>query len=381
MVRDLLYVTDMRAALGFLLFSGVAAAVIALSSACGGSTSTPAGDATAGPCATTADCPSSYTCMFPVPSSACSEQGLCIKLTKACGQRGFDGCDCNNTSASFCTTDNKTADGYAPSPFLYPFPSRVGAAGTCEGDPHNVVTPPPSPVDSGLDAFAPPNPYIGSPLCKATTASCSPDSYVAMVAGDPGPMTTCNGGDAGAPDPDGGAEAGPTSCRVNAGGGNLEPTCVPAGYGHDGDTCATGADCAPGFDCTGSGTCRSYCCQGQCLEKTQFCDVQPMYTSTALVPVCMPVVACKLLEATGCPASQTCSIVRDDGTTSCVATGPAGVGDSCDTAHCAVGLVCLGQPSVRFCFQLCDLTNPQCPANTQCKQDALSKEPTVGICE
>jgi hypothetical protein len=112
-----------------------------------------------------------------------------------------------------------------------------------------------------------------------------------------------------------------------------------------------------------------------------FCDIVPLHEATTLVPACVPVTPCKLLDTTTCGANKTCSIVRDDGTTSCIATGVAGPGDSCDSTHCAAGLVCLGQAGARQCFQLCDMTNPQCPDKTMCMSNALSHDSSVGICE
>jgi hypothetical protein len=242
------------------------------------------------------------------------------------------------------------------------------------------------------------SPYTGSPLCHASSSTCFPDLPSQGDAGggtppnsyDGGPSVTC-GGDVDGGAADGGSIASDSAtasmaCRVRESGGMAGgPVCNAAGAGLDGSKCMTGADCAPGFDCVGDGVCRQYCCASDCEGKSDgmkaFCDIVPLHEETTLVPACVPVMPCKLLDTTSCGPNKTCSIVRDDGTTSCIATGAAGPGDSCDATHCGAGLVCLGQAGARQCFQLCDMTNPTCPDKTMCMSNALSHDSTVGICE
>jgi len=251
----------------------------------------------------------------------------------------------------------------------------------------------------GGDGASTKSPYSGSPLCHATTKTCFPDLPSPSTAdGGAGadaslaPLSTPCGSDA-----DAGADAGATAmdgaypaiaCRVRASGADMSaPSCSASGQGGDGAMCKTGADCSPGFDCTGSGVCRKYCCAGECSGKMNmannfFCDIVPLTEETTLIPACVPVKTCMLFDPKACvDPKETCSIVKDDGTTSCVPAGSAGKGDSCAEAHCAAGLVCLGQPGARQCFQLCKMQESTCPMDLTCKANALSHDPSVGICQ
>jgi hypothetical protein len=95
----------------------------------------------------------------------------------------------------------------------------------------------------------------------------------------------------------------------------------------------------------------------------------------------MPISGCSLFGV--CPADQTCAIVKDDGTTSCVEIGPAVAGAACDATHCAAGLTCLGNVGARTCFQLCHVdSQTECPTGTTCAGSAqLFKDPQFGICQ
>lgn len=252
----------------------------------------------------------------------------------------------------------------------------------------------------GADAASTKSPYFGSPLCHATTHTCFPDLPSATdadggapVDASPTPLAmvcgneAADGGDAGTTAAADGAYPS-VACRVRASGAATSaPACSASGGGLDGASCKSGADCSAGYDCTGAGVCRKYCCAGECSGKMNgsnnfFCDIVSLTEETTLVPACVPVKACTLLDPKGCgDPKETCSIVKDDGTTSCVAAGSAGQGDSCDEAHCAANLVCLGQPGVRQCFQLCKMQESTCPTGLTCKANALSHDPSVGICQ
>jgi hypothetical protein len=97
----------------------------------------------------------------------------------------------------------------------------------------------------------------------------------------------------------------------------------------------------------------------------------------------MPMEHCILLQP--CPLQkETCAVVRDDGRTSCVATGNAKAGQSCDTEHCAAGLVCLGSAGERTCFTLCSTRMPalQCASTQKCQGGLpLFPDPDIGICQ
>jgi hypothetical protein len=95
----------------------------------------------------------------------------------------------------------------------------------------------------------------------------------------------------------------------------------------------------------------------------------------------MPISECALFGK--CPTNQTCAVVKDDGTTSCVDVGTANVGEPCDEVHCAEGLTCLGNEGSRTCFQLCHVdSTTECPSDTTCTGSAqLFKDPQFGICQ
>jgi hypothetical protein len=249
------------------------------------------------------------------------------------------------------------------------------------------------------DALAPPpvNAYQGNPLCNASpeTNCCYPDALHVCA------PTACEApSDAGVADGPGGfASQVLFGCRVApaplpaSDAANLPavaPACVPAGLGLDGAPCRAGGDCAPGYECVGSDpTCRHYCCAGNsACQPDQFCDIQRSAQAAAPmnVPVCMPVQQCALIKNTGCLPGQTCAVVREDGSKSCVAVGSANAGESCETEHCAAGLVCLGAPApgARTCYKLCEMKGVPgaCAAPQTCKGGLpLFVDPGVGVCE
>jgi hypothetical protein len=264
--------------------------------------------------------------------------------------------------------------------------SNVGDGGT-GGD--NGFAPPEA--GAGTDAGTPPPATQGSPLCNYRGYSCYPDD--ALTAKDCGLA------------PDGGVYEGGAgydnvqlACRLqastpNATSGGVTPTCAAAGTAGDGSWCKSSSECAPTYDCVGAGTCQRYCCSGnvECVSD-QFCDIQPTIAASGLkIPVCMPVHpagGCTLLDSTTCPATETCAVVRDDGSTSCIGVGLKKAGEECDTDHCGEGLVCLGTPGERRCYQLCHTANTatvsECSAASQtaCKGGLpLFPDPSVGVCQ
>lgn len=257
--------------------------------------------------------------------------------------------------------------------------------------------------DAGTDAAivaseagdgAMPTPNLGNPLCLGSNTDagfygqgCTPDSPV--------PVSMClQAPDGGTYDPDGGYADASLACRVepstsvSSNGLGIAPLCAVAGDGKDGALCKLGTDCAAGFDCVGSlgtGVCRRYCCagNGSCPLHDQFCDIQALAKASATkIPVCMPIVPCALLaDAASCPMNTTCGVVRETGETSCVETGNAQAGDSCETEHCKAGLVCLGTAGARQCFTLCSTSKAVCTAPATCQGGLpLFQDPSVGVC-
>ena len=111
--------------------------------------------------------------------------------------------------------------------------------------------------------------------------------------------------------------------------------------------------------------------------------MQPVTGNGAItVPVCMPVANCKLLDAMSCTGNQTCSVVADDGTTSCVAIGTASEGEACDTEHCMANEICVGKSGSRVCDKLCDVSQSGCSTGMTCTTNAtlFAQTPSVGVC-
>jgi hypothetical protein len=163
-------------------------------------------------------------------------------------------------------------------------------------------------------------------------------------------------------------------------------TCTVAGTGAEGAQCQVSTDCAATYECVETpGQCRHYCCDGNSAcdgtYTPSFCDVQPVVSGKFNVPVCVPISHCSLFGT--CPTGETCAVVKDDGTTSCVDVGDAQAGDPCDETHCASGLTCLGNSGSRTCFKLCHVDTPSdCPSGTTCSGSAqLFTDPAYGICQ
>jgi hypothetical protein len=249
-------------------------------------------------------------------------------------------------------------------------------------------------ADSGPEAQTIAPTLQGSPLCNAPlTGSCYPD--------DPSTAMACGlAPDGGAYNAAAGYDNVALACRVvattpDAMGNAQAPACAPAGNAGDGSWCKTSNECQAGFDCVGAGTCQHYCCSGntECGPElpvaiaNEFCDIQATTQATGVeIPVCMPIHpagGCKLLGPSACASTETCSVVRDDGSTSCVSVGGAKAGQACDKDHCASSLVCLGTLGQRTCYQLCETsTSTQCSATQQCKGGLpLFPDPTIGICQ
>jgi len=181
-------------------------------------------------------------------------------------------------------------------------------------------------------------------------------------------------------------------CRVRKRGDGYVASCEDEtnGLGTDGATCTEGADCAPGFDCIAGdkgGTCRRYCCSGSCAAQTAhnggptFCDIRKLVDFTEhLVPVCLPLKTCKLLQAGQCGDTETCAVVTEKGDTGCVEIGNANVGDSCESQHCAAGLTCFGSPGDRRCYKLCKVDGADCGPTQKCTTGAVFQDTTFGVC-
>jgi len=163
-------------------------------------------------------------------------------------------------------------------------------------------------------------------------------------------------------------------------------TCTPhAGQAVDSDPCLSAADCGPGLGCVTPGVCRPYCCDAleDCPVDT-YCapvavadgDLPNNGTIAPEIPVCIPATQCTLLDDTTCPDGMTCTIVRQDGTTSCVQPGEGSAGEPCP---CEAGHVC--STGKNTCHQLCHIgQQDDCPEGFSCFGGATSYPDGFGVC-
>lgn len=178
------------------------------------------------------------------------------------------------------------------------------------------------------------------------------------------------------------------TCQLIPVSGTAIAECGPAGQATDGVVCNTAQDCSPGMGCAATpnsgGVCKSYCCGDPegCPAKT-YCAAQPMAEDTssdkkAEIPVCIPAVNCELLSNKGCTdPSLVCSIVRADGTTSCI---PPGEGELNEACPCAAGFVC--SKLTNQCKKLCKVGFDEmyCGAMGACQAGSSGFPESFGVC-
>lgn len=268
----------------------------------------------------------------------------------------------------------------------------MGVYNAPDGSDASVETPDASAEAAVLvsDAGTATNPIQGSPLCNASMGSglCFPD--------DPATAAACGTApDGGAYDPAADYEGGVLGCHVVNEGGlppTPAPACLIAGTGADGASCEASTDCAATQECVGTGMCRRYCCSTPC-DPQDFCDIQlETQNPTLVVPVCLPIRPCGLLDlptdAAACPTNQTCApFVSASGAAlnTCVDVGQGHAGDSCDSQHCAAGLVCVGMWGEKRCYALCHTGadgGAECASTQTCTGGLpLFPNPAVGLCQ
>jgi hypothetical protein len=186
-----------------------------------------------------------------------------------------------------------------------------------------------------------------------------------------------------ATNPEGAPQA---SCQIVPTTNGASAQCLTPGSFHTGEPCTQSSDCASGLGCalTGSsvGTCRPYCCGGveACPDDT-YCAPAPMADdvlseSPLAIPVCMPATECTLLDDTSCgDEGLTCTIVRTDGTTSCVTPGAGLLDEACP---CAAGFLCVA--SFKTCIKLCRTDGNDCPDDMICQGGGNTYPDGIGSC-
>jgi hypothetical protein len=241
--------------------------------------------------------------------------------------------------------------------------SASGGTGTGGQDASIVITP-----DATPDGYDPAKPFAH--LCAQ--GECAPGSDPPSCApGEPG--AGGNGGGGGS-----GGEADPTSCKLVPGQMGAEGVCTAPGANEVQQVCQTAADCADGLGCGATNLCLHYCCgfAEDCPELT-YCApaaIAEEPEAEPSVPLCVPVKDCALLDD-DCAETETCSIVREDGTTSCI---PAGAGETCDPCPCAQGYICSKGPNV--CLKLCHTARSDECGMGFCQGGASNYPSDIGVC-
>lgn len=246
--------------------------------------------------------------------------------------------------------------------------------------------------DASPDGTNPPHSSNYAELCgqgdcqPGLPSSCARTTTTAATTGVGGASTTGTGTGGATSTGTGGASAGPSyGCQVSADGEHPTSVCAVLGQSELNGPCQSAADCAEGLACVVSpdqmqpmlGLCRPYCCGDweDCPSQT-YCAPRPQAERPdRLVPVCIGVVPCQLLTEGACPEGQMCTVVRADGSTSCV---PKGTGELCDDCPCAPGFVCSGEG---FCQKLChtDATD-ECGAGSICQGGSVGYPDGIGLC-
>lgn len=164
--------------------------------------------------------------------------------------------------------------------------------------------------------------------------------------------------------------------------------CSVAGTQGVGEACTSSRDCDKGLGCVGmmhSGRCLPYCCaiDGDTCGGNSYCAERPLRDESLgleegpLVPVCVRADACSLGEAYPCEGRDcvcgpdtACTVVRSDGTTTCLKPGASGPGEKCEpvssssagvgNSGCQAGYLCAQSADEGTCVKICDLDEPNC---------------------
>lgn len=200
-----------------------------------------------------------------------------------------------------------------------------------------------------------------------------------------------DGGDGGG---DGSTVGSTLACRVVKRDNRTVAACAPAGTVVESQFCASDDECAPGLACVGEpglGRCLRFCCKtwkepepsptGDAGAATHYCSPQPLAARPSdRVPVWVKLDNCTLLDdELQCAKGTTCTVVTNDGRTTCVPAGSGRDDALCDEEPCDRGYVCLGTVE-RRCRKLCrEAEAAGCPAGGYCQ-----RVPTIpagyGIC-
>jgi hypothetical protein len=180
----------------------------------------------------------------------------------------------------------------------------------------------------------------------------------------------------------GASDASTLTCQLTTDGTQIQASCGMAGPAANGDVCTSATSCQAGLGCVATAVpelslCQEFCCgdRESCPSAT-YCKKTPLIGTTLEIPVCAPVTPCELLnDAAHCPTGQTCTIVRNDGTTTCADAGDSEVGGPCP---CAAGFTC--SSSTGKCLKLCHIGSTDCGAGGTCQGGTKPYPNDIGFC-
>jgi len=209
---------------------------------------------------------------------------------------------------------------------------------------------------------------------------CDPDvpALCTSLAGDAGEDTESETG------------ATENACRIIKRGNFSIAGCAPAGKVTESQFCSSDDECAPGLTCVGAlGRCLRFCCREWTTPGgtpdagggTHYCTPRPLTARpTEKVPVWVKLDNCTLLDdALQCLEGTTCTVVTNDGRTTCVQAGSGRDYAPCAEEACDRGYVCLGSTE-RLCRKLCKTTDTTgCPGGGYCQRLPTIPE-GYGIC-
>jgi len=276
----------------------------------------------------------------------------------------------------------------------YPVSGTSGVGGDAAVDVMPDAPPPPHPID--YSALCGVGCKVGDPSsCGAvgqggataatssgTGGQTSSSSSVSTGATGAVSTSTATSTGSGMTGSSSGSGAPPASmgCQISATGASPFTACGYVGVSGAEGPCQSAADCIEGLGCVstpGGGLCRPYCCGSlEACGKGTFCTPSAMEErADRAIPVCTPTTPCQLLTSQSCSTGEVCTIVRADGTTSCVVKGP---GQLCQPCPCDDGYVC---SATGICQKLCHTgqTN-ECGAGSTCQGGSTKYPKGVGIC-
>jgi hypothetical protein len=185
----------------------------------------------------------------------------------------------------------------------------------------------------------------------------------------------------------GGAPPGEVQCKLVLTTAAVERSCVSADAAAEFAPCNSATDCGPGLGCVlpsdqSTGVCRLYCCgDTEKCPTHKYCAPRPMTEAddpNVVIPVCVDADDCTLLADNQCADGTACTVVRADGTTSCI---PPGDGKQSDPCPCAAGYACTKLKNE--CHKICH-TDPssltqECDPGYSCQGNAALPD-GFGLC-